>query len=228
MICSILIALPFTVLHIIGVSKYTLREKAYRDKYGEMYIESRREENYSRGLYYPLFLMHRYFFVFIVFTLDYGLPQALVMLLATVLFLFYLFRWLPFRSTFDQFLNIFSTIILAVLYAFCVLFSFTLPLEIRESLGLAFLFSVLLLFLINLTLILVNKIITFRDACRARKFRKEAAKRLERFKSNAPPPPSSPPLARQNTWVKPLTTANWGTAQDDTFGNMPVISAIRR
>ena len=123
-ILLILLMLPFIILHILGVPPDTLTNKAYKDKFGEIYENTQRSQSYTRGLFYPLFLMHRYFLIFIVFAAEsVGPGQACLMIVATGFFLYYLVQWKPFNSSVDFALNILSTILLIVLYLFCLMFS---------------------------------------------------------------------------------------------------------
>ena len=168
-----------------------------------------------RGLYYPLFLLHRYFFVFLVFTVDsFGPCQAFLMVCATALFLYYLVQWRPFRSSFDFALNIFSSIVLLLLYLFCLLFSILSPrssLSLRATLGFIFIVLVLVLFVVNVLAILLSKLVACVRACKARRERGLLRKRQERFEAEIP------------TQTETSFTATRSLAK-----RMPFLSAIRK
>ena len=101
------------------------------------------------------------------------------MILGSLVFLFYLSKFSPFKERLDQFLNLFSTIVLIVLYCFCLGFA-VLPASsrsTREVLGYIFIALVIVLFLVNIVLIIVTKIIQFvRVKCRRRKEKKHKKK----------------------------------------------------
>lgn len=138
-----------------------------------MYKNTRLSESYERGLYYPVFLLHRYFFIFIVFALEQTGPcQASLMIVSTTLFLLYLLRWRPFSSRLDMALTSLSTVVLIVLYLFCLLFAFLSresSIELRLALGLVFIALVLLLFAANVLIILLSKVVGCIRKCRSRK-----------------------------------------------------------
>lgn len=80
------------------------------------------------------------------------------MLAGSVFILFYLIKFSPFILGVDQFLNIFSTLILALLYLFCFLFSLLPPSSLLEILGYVFVGLVVFLFAVNVLTIIISKI----------------------------------------------------------------------
>lgn len=170
-VLSILLMLPFFLLDILGVPPHKLQQRQYKAKYGEIFLNTHRPKSYSRGLFYPLFLLHRYFCVFIVFTASQsGVGQVCLMVLATSLFFYYLLQWKPFPSKIDFALNLFNTLVLILLYLFCLVFSISSA-KSSFSLGFAFIFIVLFLFLLNVAVILLSKICSCVLECRRRKQR---------------------------------------------------------
>lgn len=124
-------------------------------------------------IYYPLFLMHRYFFIVIIFTAGYfGPVQAFLMIIITSFLLYYLVLWKPFVSKVDLALHILNTFILILLYLFCLLFSIFSPKsseKLRTTLGLIFIFTVLALFVINFLTIIIFKIVGLVVSCKKHK-----------------------------------------------------------
>ena len=179
--------LPFTILHILGAPREWLVQKDYKEKFGSIYQNTERTKSYKRGLYYPLFLMHRYFFIFVVFTMESAGPlQAGLMVFATGFFLYYLIQWRPFSSQVDFCLNILGTICLIWLYLFCLLFSILSHRSsagFRTVLGYIFIILVLFLFVVNILTIIVSKIVGCFQTCRKRRQRRVRNKYKKRFKS---------------------------------------------
>ena len=131
--------------------------------------------------------MHRYFFIFIVFTLESAGPlQAGLMVFATGFFLYYLIQWRPFSSQVDFCLNILSTACLIVLYLFCLLFSIFSPRSssgFRSMLGYVFIVLVLVLFVVNVLTIIISKIVGCIQTCRKRRQRRLYKERLKLFET---------------------------------------------
>ena len=77
------------------------------------------------GFYYTIFLLHRYFFIAIIFSASYsGRLQSSLMILATSLVLAFLVKWRPFSLRLDRFLNILAIVVLVILYCLCLVMSF--------------------------------------------------------------------------------------------------------
>ena len=223
---SILLMLPFAILHIIGATPSTLEEQIYIRKYGTLYVDTNRSSAYSRGLYYPLFLLHRYLFITTVFMLPFsGLLQSCAMLLSTALFLYYVIKWKPLKMPHDQCLTIFSSLVLLLLYSlglvFCLLDQSSYPL-LRSILGYLFIGIVLLLFLVNVSVIICFKISKCREHCKNKKLGKIYADKLQDFKSKE----QANDVVVENSWMSQFDS-NWGTVLDSTY-NMPVLSAVKR
>lgn len=124
-ILSLLILLPFLILRIVSVKGSTLATPQYRRKYGAIYSHTARLKNYSKGIYYPLVLMHRYFFLLVIFSSNiYGLLQAILMCLSTLLLLMYLILFKPFNTSFDVIFTIINTSELFLVFGTCAIFCF--------------------------------------------------------------------------------------------------------
>lgn len=120
----LLFLLPFLILRILSVQPSTFADRLYKLKYGSMYVHSARTQDYARGIYYPILLMHRYFFLLLYFSTSFGLLQALLMVLSTLAVLLYLIFFKPFKSKFDIVFSILNTAELFIVYAACCIFSF--------------------------------------------------------------------------------------------------------
>lgn len=123
-IIAILLLLPFLILRILSARPSTFVEPLYKLKYGSMYVHSGRSEDYSRGIYYPILLMHRYFFILLYFCVSNGLLQALLMVGSTLLVLMYLILYKPFKTRFDIIFSILNTAELFLVYGACCIFCF--------------------------------------------------------------------------------------------------------
>ena len=181
-ILFVLVMLPFVILRIIGATPSTLSEKGYAEKYGTLYVDTHRSSEYSRGLFYPLFLLHRYLFIVTVFLFTCSGPlQSCVMLLCTSLFLYYIIKWKPLKAAHDQCLTIFSAGVLLLLYSlglvFCFLDQSSFP-ELRSNLGFFFIGAVLVLFLVNVFVIICFKIVSCKKHCRDKRLKKVYQDRL--------------------------------------------------
>ena len=120
-----ILLLPFILLHILTVTPDTLTNSQYKQKFGEVYKDLDYPSNYVAGFYYPIFLLHRSFFVATVFRAFFsGRLQCCLMSGATSLLLVFLVKWKPFSLKLDRFLNILAAIILVILYSFCLVLSF--------------------------------------------------------------------------------------------------------
>ena len=102
------------------------------------------------------------------------------MILGSLVFLFYLLSFSPFKSRVDQFLNIFSTLVLIVLYCFCLGFALVPASSgsTREVLGYVFIALVLFLFVVNIAVIIVSKVVEFIRERSRRAKRKSDRKKL--------------------------------------------------
>lgn len=187
-------------------------------------MDTQRSKGYTRGLFYPLFLLHRYFFILVVFLFSFsGALQSSLMLLSTALFLSYILKCRPLKQRHHQCLAVLSTLLLLYSYSQCLLFSL-LPQSsfptLRATLGLLFIGVVLLFFFLTLVVILVFQLKTCKKQCRDKKLRKIYQTRLEDFKTK-----ERQPQVQQNTWLSEVDS-NWGTVLDKS-AQMPVLSAIR-
>ncbi len=175
---TILLILPFTLLHIVGETPDRLASPTYKNRFGEIYEHTNRDKSYTRGLFYPLFLMHRYFFIFIIFACSFsGMLQVILMIVATSLFIYYLVQWRPFRSRFDFWLNLFSSVCLVVLYIFCLIFSILSS----STLGFLFIGLVLFLFVVNILAIIIHKLYSCHLSCKKKRDHKRYLERLKKF-----------------------------------------------
>ena len=127
-----------------------------------MYNDLDYPDNYVAGFYYPVFILHRFFFIAIVFGVSFsGHLQCSFMIAATSLFLVFLVKCKPFSLELDRFLNIFATVILIILYFFCFVLALldeSSYLKEREVIGYFFISLVLLFFTFTSVLILVSKV----------------------------------------------------------------------
>ncbi len=175
---AILLLLPFALLRILGQPVARLASLSYKRRFGEVYAHTRRDQAYARGLFYPLFLLHRYFFLLVVFAGSFsGVLQAFLMILATSFFIHYVWRWRAFRSRFDLRLNLFSSMCLLLLYIFCFVFS----VFNTSTLGLLFIGLVLFLFAANILAIVLHKLYVCHLSCKKRRARKRYLERLRKF-----------------------------------------------
>ena len=173
----LLLLLPSIILHILGSPRDRLSDPGYKDKYGEVYEHTYRTKKYTRGLFYPLFLLHRYVFIFTVFALSvFGLVQVSLMIIATFVFLFYLFKLKPFKGKLDHLLNIVATIILLILYLTCLCFGCLDPTRysrVRNYLGFTFIALALFLFFFCVIAIVIFQLA---NCCKKYKEKKQGKK----------------------------------------------------
>ncbi len=66
-ILAVLVLLPFLLLKVVCVPTRTLRHPAYLARFGQIYADSAVLKNPSRGVFYPLLILHRYFFLGLLF-----------------------------------------------------------------------------------------------------------------------------------------------------------------
>ena len=136
-------------------------------------------DNYLSGFYYPIFLLHRYFFICIIFGAFFsGRLQCCLMIGATIFFLVFLIKWKPFLLRLDRFLNILATIILIILYCFCLLFSFldrSRYMSERRVIGYVFIGLVLGFFIFTCLVVSISKV----HACRKHKAEKKKERSIE-------------------------------------------------
>ena len=167
---------------------HKLSSKKFKSKYGEVYKNTHAARGISSGAFYSLFLLHRFFFIFTVFTgYHFGPLQAFLMVIAASFFLYYLIQWKPFLSAIDSVLTTLSTIVLIILYLFCLLFSVLSPQHfptLRTTLGYIFIIIVLALFAINFFTILFSTLVKCIITCSKRKRRRLYPERTKRELQN--------------------------------------------
>ena len=222
--------LPSAILHLIGAPIEVLEDKRYQKKYGEVYENLNRSKSYTRSIFYPLFLLHRYLFIFLVFALPFsGISQASLMIFGTIIFVHYLIKFSPFKDRVDQFLNIFSTLILFVLYGFCLVFALV-PVsyqQIREIIGYVFISLIVILFLVNVLTIIIDKIVSCVKERKNRFKRKKDRIKLRELETSYSTNTLTDSHPNNNLWSLSKVPRNWGTVKS-TKGNLPAISAVRR
>ena len=185
-----------------------------------------RSESYSRAIFYPLFLLHRFLFIYLVFAFSFsGLAQALLMVAASAIFLFYLFKFSPFIEPVDHFLTLFSTVLLILLYCFCFAFALGPSLVLRETLGFVFVGLVLLFFGVNISVIIAAKIVQLVRSRKRKARQKRERQRLKEFETAH----SVNTLSDTSSNIPGMlgVPRNWGTV---TVGgsNLAAISAVRK
>ena len=124
-ILCLFILLPFLIIRIISVQPSILSSKQYKRKYGTIYWYSGRLSDYSRGIYYPLLLMHQYFFIFVCFFIRNPVHQVMLMLLSSLFLFLYLYRCRPFATKFDLVFFIINIWELILVFGLCFLFCFS-------------------------------------------------------------------------------------------------------
>lgn len=155
--------LPFVILHILSAPPSTLEKQNYKQKFGEVYKDLD-YTTYTAGFYYPIFLLHRYFFISLIFGAFFsGRLQCCLMIGATSFFLAFLIKWKPFPLRLDHFLNIFATIILITLYFICLILSFMNQSSFkkeRDIIGYIFISLVIGFFVFACLLVFISKVKT--------------------------------------------------------------------